>query len=304
MHSVTGCVSVAVKGAKGAVTVDRVIEYCQATPTTCTIWIDVFLTNRSPDVSEILILHRGGFQGTDVTLESWLSASSEAFESGLSRRIRALHRSYLPIEIIDGGIVRLNGADYRVSSADEPRYQLREVIGGDAPVRVPFTLWSLAPTTPGRTLFRIRLTMSSATFDSQIDRADGFTAYGEAILLEKIESDDLPNYAQPDRPEYERQLREFLAVEHVTPEAFEYLLISEEDTELPWQTTPLSSRIQQRSITIPRLQMCTKWFVVDVSNCADWLLSASTSKPYHTFGLRITRSVEEAEDLQQPAAVV
>jgi hypothetical protein len=169
---------------------------------------------------------------------------------------------------------------------------VQEIVGGDTSTKVPFTLWKIGPLLGERTLFRLRLDMSAATFASQIGRVNGFTAYGEDILLEKIQSEDIPGYLHSDRSDYEGRLRDFLSMEHLIPETFEYLVVGPEGVDLPWDTTPLSSRILQRSISPARLERCTRWFVAETSDAARWFLSAKASKPYSTFGLRVTRHEE------------
>jgi hypothetical protein len=126
--------------------------------------------------------------------------------------------------------------------------------------------------------------MSHGTFIAGIGRDKAFVAYGESILLSKIQHEDLPAYEGADRDAYEEHLERFLAGNRIVPEAFEYLVISPEGSSLPWDTTPLSPTLFQQPIDSPELEQCTRWFVTDASATKDWQL---TGKAYSGFVLKV-----------------
>lgn len=282
----SGCVSIAVDGARPVVTVDRIIEYFYPTHDGCTIWIDVFFTNHSDSVGDMLVMHRGGFEATDVSRASW-SLTSETddfvFERSLTRRIVSLHRRYCPVTVRSLDSVGLDGAEYTIWNS-ATKDGLVRLVDNDSTVDAPFSLWRIGPVSGrDRCVFRLRLDMSAATFSAGIGQSRSFVAFGESILLAKIQGEDLPNYTYPDKCRYQRALENFLEAERVIPGTFEYLVIAKEGSVLPWETTPLSPGLVQRSIDDPRLDECTRWFVPDDS--ANWHLAGNA---YKAFALKVT----------------
>jgi hypothetical protein len=124
--------------------------------------------------------------------------------------------------------------------------------------------------------------MSRPTYDVQV--GDSFRAYGESILLDKIQFQDLPRYREPDREQYLRKFEAFKANKHLVPEFFEYLLVAPEKEELHCTTQPLSWA-SEPLILDEQLRKNTRWFVADISRTA---LFSISGQPYNDFCLRVT----------------
>jgi hypothetical protein len=234
--------------------------------------VDVFLHNFSDRERRLLLLHRGSLCGLNVSAKSWSLAetSQESFERELTTRIISLHENFDPIEFPQEGTVAVAGHEYRVWQGPE---ELPVVVGDRDGTDVPFTMWDVGGFTPGqRHLLRVRLSMAEETFEKQVGNRGFFDAYGEAILLRKIEQEDLPHCAESDTESYWRGFDRFQAADHVVPDTFEYLVVSPIGTELRWETTALSQNLSCQFVPPGELRSCTRWFVADNSDSEHWCL--------------------------------
>jgi hypothetical protein len=283
MDSSTGCISIGTVRASG-VEIDRVVEYCSPSANSCCIWVDIFCSNTSKSPRRLLVLHRGSFVARDVTRLSWIQGGDDdfAFESMLTRRLKRLHKNFDPVVSAEANIVRVGNYEYRVPDSN---YRISTVVGGDEDADAAFTMWEISEI-PAHTrqVIRLALTMGKQTFQARISGRESFHAYGEAILLQKIEFEDLASFDGRDREEYREAFARFMSGEHIVPDVFEYLLVSEGEF-LDWDVTPLSPGLSARWITYPDLNTNTVWFVMDILNAT---FSIVGRRKYNAFALRIT----------------
>lgn len=190
MDSSTGCISIGAPLASG-IEIDRVVEYCKPTSRSCLIWVDIFCNNTSDSPQSLVVLHRGSFAARDVTRSSWLLTNSDnfSFERTLTRRLIRLHKNLDPILEAGANIVKVGDYEYIIP---ENGYEVSTVVGGQGDTDAAFTMWEIQRI-PGNTrqLLRLSLTMGNRTFWSRIGGRNSFHAYGETILLRKIEFEDL-----------------------------------------------------------------------------------------------------------------
>lgn len=281
MNLATGCISIGTTGAP--VQIDRVIEYFQPHNGSCMVWVDVFLDNTSNEDKNLLLLHRGSLSAANVTRESWASPENVPATASLhlTNRIVRLHHSFDPIRAMPEGIVAVGERDYQVWEGPE---LVSVVIGDKAEADVPFTLWRIGPFSGGqRHVFRIRMVMTPQTFERHVGPLGTFYAYGEAILLDKIEYEDLTCYEGSDAEEYRQVFAEFNACSQMLPDKFEYLVVSPEGTTLEWETTPLSPLISPQLILEDDLRSNTRWLVASYAD--KWSL---IGKRYNGFVVKIT----------------
>jgi hypothetical protein len=284
MIHATGCVSIATR-LGDLLRIERVIEYFRLDESTCTIWVDIFMYNPGKDNSYPLLLHRGSLSGTDVTKDSWLlksSTSDDIFERQITDRIMQLHEAYDPIRLSCKGLVTAGDHDYHPIQQSEP---LQVVVGDVAKANIPFTMWKIGCFVGDqRHVIRLRLVLTPKTFESQIGREGIFYAYGESILLDKIEYEDLPCYEGEDAAEFRQAFAMFKSCRHVVPDTFEYLVISPESKELEVETKVLSPMISPQFISSANLRRCTRWFVADNSHSDKWSLMG---KRYNGFVVKV-----------------
>ncbi len=288
----TGCISIAVE--TGApIVVDRMIEYLELHDDSAVIWVDIFLRNPHGASRSLLVLHRGSLQAENVTDETWSSGapSKASFASALRQRIMRLHETFAPISWVPSeDRVIVGEQEYEVwQGPQEPEV----VVGDDRQADVPFTMWRVASFMAGHSyVLRLRLSMSPGTFKNQIGDQGLFYAYGEAILLRKIEDEDLPRY-QEESPEQHYQVYhdaffpQFKRAAPAVPDFFEYLVVCQEGTKLGWETTALSPMTFPQPITAEELRANTRWFVYDSSQSDKWSL---VGKRYNGMVVRVDKA--------------
>jgi hypothetical protein len=284
MDSSTGCISIGTP-VDARIEIERVVEYCKPTASSCLIWVDIFCNNPSDVPQSLLVLHRGSFVARDVTRRSWLENSDIfSFERTLTRRLTRLHKNFDPILEKETNAVKLGKYEYLVPEND---YEVSIVVGGQEDIDSPFTMWNISEI-PGKTrqMIRLSLTMGDSTFLARIGGRDSFHAYGEAILLQKIEFEDLASFeGRRCSGEYRDAFDSFKSSKHVVPDIFEYLLVSEDDTPLGWEVTPLSAGLSARWIPYPDMQNNTVWFVTDISRASFSLVGR---RKRNAFAVRFT----------------
>jgi len=151
---------------------------------------------------------------------------------------------------------------------------------------VPFSMWSINDlAAEQRQVIRIRLSMAPQTFESHIGRKGMFYAYGESILLNKIEYEDLACYKELDAGDYRQAFAKFKSGFHIVPDVFEYLVISPRDTYLGWEATPLSPMLSPQVVLPKDIQRNTRWFIADYKQSDKWSLVGSR---YNGFVVKIT----------------
>jgi len=286
MIRATGCVSLGTDTGV-ALPVERVIECFLANESESRIWVDIFLHNPSGSEQSLIILHRGSLKAVNVTEESWSTGedsglSGGPFERSLTSRIVQLHQSFDPIQISPGGRVRVGATDYQVVSGSVAP---RVMIGDNPRANVPFTMWRVGPFVSGRHILRMRLDMSPETFEAQIGRSSSFCAYGEEILLDRIQHDDLVTYDGADIEAYRQAYDQFKNGTRMVPDVFEYVVVSPDGIELPWRITTISSMIHEHRIFAPNLSATTRLFIADCAHSHEWTLQG---EPYNGFVVRFT----------------
>lgn len=280
----TGCISIV--NANGDPTpVDRVIEYLQ--PKDGTVWVDICLFNNSDRDQRYWILHRGSLTARNITLESWLPNRTRP-RLDLTERIRKLHHTFDCIDIDDAGVT-IGEISYKVW--DSKKQEVEPVIGANAELDVPFTMWELSGfAASARYILRLQLRMGKATFQNQIGSRDVINLYGESILLDKIESEDLSAYRETNPEQYENyrvQFERFQSGIHLIPDIYEFLLVSADGTELGWETSSVSPMLSPRLIADDDLQRATCWFVNDIAHNSRFLFVGRRS---NSFAVKASRT--------------
>jgi hypothetical protein len=282
MDQSTGCISIAV-GKESEIEVDRVVEFFRPRLQAGTLWVDVFFHNPSPQPQSLIILHRGTFAARDVTRESWTEGNSagQVFERSLTRRLKKLHEGFDPIRAT-GDSILVAGVEYRIPDVAPT---ITDIVEADPLLDVPFSMWELHGFPgPLRQVLRLRLDMGQATLENRLGKSGEFYAYGEAILLNKIQYQDLPSYEGPCADEFREAFKRFLAARHAVPDKFEYLLVADDDTDLAWDATVLSANLSTRWIAEPDLRRNTLWFVTGMSGA--WRLAGTRKQ--NDYALRFT----------------
>lgn len=267
----TGCVSVATQ--LKTIFLERLVEYFCPERESCTIWVDLFINNVSTTSGWIWLLHRGSLTATEVTAASWpASADSALAERGcamsilLTRYLKKLHEIDAEIKA-DKRRVTVGNRIYDLASLS--RDSVSPVIGkteqdseseqlaGD----IPFTLWKIEDLPPGRSLLRVQLQMTKRCFRTQIGTSGRFYAYGEALLLRTIETQDLEFYEGPDRGDFRKAFAEFTGSHHLVPDVFEYIITSA-DPNTTWTTKALSQGFSKRYVP-PELKEHVSWHSIE-----------------------------------------
>jgi len=265
------CVSIAIFPTPTDGSIKRVIEYFYPGERG-RIWADIFVENITSANLTLKVLHAGSLIAEDTTEDSWLRehAQKDHCASVLTQRIVRLHdEQYFPIKIERGRrSVLLDRDEYRVWEGS-----VTTVVGDDPSRDVPFTVWELNPFAPGKSVLRLRLEMREPTYQRRFAGKTSFFAHGEAIVLRSIEDGDLPSYSGPDAGKYWEEFARFKRA-HKAPEAFEYLIVSPDETDLSLDAVALSPLISPRFIRSSRLARTTRWFATDSSRTDTWELKA------------------------------
>jgi len=283
--------------------IDRVIEYVcpDLKQHSCDIWADVFLNNKGPEAGSISVLHRGSLSATDVTNSSWSpeALAGNATLSSLTRRIINLHNATEPIVLSQPGVATIGHHKYTVWNSGKEG--LQRIAGGSSLIDVPFTKWQIGPFAANeRSLIRIHFQLMPPSYVAQVGKAGTFYAYGEAILLDIIEHEDLPCYEGCDASEFYRAFETFQAARHLVPETFEYLVISADDDNLTWETTPLSPMLYSPPIQSEALARTTHWFIADHAHGDRWSLVGTR---YNGFVLKVRATEVAAQRWSTTVAV-
>src|SRR5258708_36698850 len=160
---------------------------------------------------------------------------------GLTRFLRYLHENDEQVRPY-AGEVKLGPMVYKVA---ELSLEAFKTVGGGGERDVPFTLWEIRDLEPGRSVLRIRLRMSRASFEAQIGTSGVFYAYGEGILNREIE-DVLRDVGAEGSP-FKKVFCAFTQSRHLVPDVFEYVITSS-DPRLTWKTTPISTNLSARYV--------------------------------------------------------
>jgi hypothetical protein len=269
----TGCISVGAGDSQ--IQVDRVIEYIQLTTHSFVLWVDIFFQNHSSESQSLTVLHRGSFSASDVTRASWALAEPPRllFERSLSERLIQLHADSEPVGLATKG-VSIDGHVYQIPEAG---CKVTTVVGGVSDIDTPFTMWEVGSFYgPERHLIRLRLPMNPETYRNRVGQRDRFYAYGETILLEKIQLQDLPAYNGPELEKYCQAFITFSGRRHAVPDKFEYVIVGAEHAPLDWTATSLNSHLSERWIKSQELRRSTMWFVSETLHSGDWSLVGKT----------------------------
>lgn len=263
---------------------------------TCTICADIFVHNWGPDEDWLEILHRGSLTARDVTTESWGDDVPVGWPATIARRVEILHQAGIERR---PGAIKVRGTEYRLWNG--PASVVPATLG-DAPlVDVPFTMWELGPFPPNEhCIARLALELHAVSYARQIGNSKGFYAYGDAILLDKIEYEDLPTYNGPDGKRFRETFRTFK--EHLVPRVFEWLLVSPDGEPLPWVTTTLSANFSPQVIR-DDYSATTQWFVAEYAQADTFhvkgeLSDSTGAELSNAFALR----VEDASAVAAAAA--
>lgn len=257
----TGCVSIGSRTGAG-LRVERVIEYVQPEQESYVIWVDIFLLNESPSEQSILLLHRGSLAATNETDSAWLGSAISNRSHWLTKRIIALHEGSVdPIAVQSDDRVAIGDLTYDVWRSQSS--SLSAIVGDKPDSDVPFTMWEIGSFKgPGRYALRFKLAMTRETFQRHVPTEGLFYAYGESILLHKIENEDLTFYDGEDAASYKEAFAVFKSGSHLFPDIFEYVVIAPENSSLAWETTSLSPRFSPQVIS-EELNKNTRWFIAD-----------------------------------------
>jgi len=257
--------------------------------------VDIFIENPGANDVTLKVLHAGSLEAEDVSEDSWGQACPTKHHCAnvLTGRIKELHKDYLPIEInYIERFVQLGDEEFQIWSGS-----VKKIIGGNpsADIDLPFTLWQLDGLAPGKSVLRLCLEMHKSTYEKRLGNKTSFFAYGEAIVLRNIEDTALPAYTEWDAESYREEFAEFKRA-HKAPEAFEYLIVSPERTDLTWDAIPLSTSISPKYIRSGELARTTRWFTAE--NADSWELQANVlgiirldARPRETVGAELAAHV-------------
>jgi hypothetical protein len=258
--------------------VQRVIEYLD--PAAGIVWVDICLSNDLSRTQRYWVLHRGTLSGRDVTKESW-GTEPQIY---ITERICRLHENFDPIKRV-GEQWAIGGIPYQVWNTTSG---IEAVVASSPEVDAPFTLWELSGFKPStKYLLRLELDMGRATFCNQIGTRDAFHAYGETILLDKIEREDLPAFQESRPDEYARYKEKFdlfKASAHLIPDIYEFLLVSS-NNDLGWEASPLSHMLSPQPINDDQIKRTTCWFVNDIAHDSEWTF---IGQRFNSFALKAT----------------
>lgn len=251
----TGCVSV--RTASGVeIPIDRIIEYVFPEEESYRIWVDIFFDNPTDEAQDLLLLHRGSLIATDESQEAW----SENTTNWLTQRICALHKKSDVIVVNGDGFVTLGAQTYRLWNGSPPKHMV-----GSEPFDVPLSMWRVGSFAKReRHLLRVHLVMVKDTFRKHVGDSGTFYSYGDGILLDKIEYEDLPSYEGEDANRYRAEFERFKVCARMVPNIFEYVVVSHEKC-LRWEATTLSPTLSVRAVC-GELQKNTRWFMADCSD--------------------------------------
>jgi hypothetical protein len=268
------CISIAISPLSTKAAIKRVIEYFYPGEGDGEgkIWADIFVDNPTEDDLTLRVLHAGSLTAEDVTEDSWVRehAEKDHCAAALTKRIGELHdKNYYPIDVEHSKrSIWLDRDEYHAWAGG-----LMTVIGDDPSLDVPFTLWEIKPVVRGKSVLRLRLEMREPTYRRRFADKRSFFAYGEAIVLRNIEDGALPSYTGPDAGSYREEFANFKRA-HKVPEAFEYLIVSPDEKDLPWDAVALSALISPKFIRSGALARTTRWFATDSPNTDGWELKA------------------------------
>jgi hypothetical protein len=219
-------------------------------------------------------------RGADITRESWqrFADGELSWPQALAARMVKLHHHFDEIEHCNGR-VRVAGLDYQLWQG--PGGPLSAVIGDEATIDVPFTMWELGPLPAAkRSVAVLQLELASDSYDVQIGDGHEFNAYGDAFLLDIIEFQDLPSYSGQDVSEYRKIIRGFRSARtHLVPAVFEWLLVCPGDEQLPWKTTPLSPNFSPQVIPEDCIET-TQWFVAEYPRAENFNIRGKLSNAF------------------------
>jgi len=194
-----------------------------------------------------------------------------------------LHKNLDPILETRTNVVKAGDYVYTVPGND---YEVHTVVGGEKDIDSPFTMWEISRIAGNtRQMLRLSLAMRDGTFSARIRGRDSFHAYGESILLQKIEFEDLATFDGGRSEEYRQAFARFKAGRHAIPNVFEYLVVSEDDVPLNWEATPLSAGLSARGIPYPELKQNTVWFFTNIVSATFRIVGRPK---YNAFALRLT----------------
>jgi hypothetical protein len=211
----------------------------------------------------------------------------------LTALITKLHRRHDPIGLPRNEVVTLAGHDYPLWNG--PPGPLSTIVERTTDGDVPFTMWEIgAFPAVQRQLVRLRFDIPRESYRAQIGDTHEFYAYGDAFWLDRI-AEDLRSYRGVDRHRYEGALRNLTT--RLTPDVFEYLLVSLPGNRVRWKTTPLSYNFSPQ--LVPRQYSdSVHWFLAHYSPTP----IGSSSKPPAAFALKIEvdRTSSAERDLTKP----
>src|SRR5260370_20732289 len=263
------CISVAIFPTTTQAIIKRVVEYFYPGQGPGKFWVDIFVDNPTDYDLTLKLLHAVSLRGEDVTDDSWVRDRAEKDHCAevLTRRIRALHETYLPINTDHiRRSVWLDRDEYRAW-----RGLLVKVLGDEDGIDVPFTLWDIEPLPRRtRTVLRLRLEMRAPTYDRRFADKGSFLAYGEDYVLRAVE-EGLRSYNGTDAEAYNEEFANFRGG-HKVSEAFEYLIVSPDKQDLRWDAVALSPLISPKFIASVDLARTTRWFATDSPYMAGWRL--------------------------------
>lgn len=260
------CISIAISPTGAQAAIKRVIEYFYPGEGG-KIWVDIFVDNPGLTELALKVLHAGSLAAHDVTNDSWVCGRAEKDHcaGALTKRIVELHdEEFYPIKVDrQRHSVWLDQDEYRTWKGN-----IERIIGDDSDADAPFTLWEVEPFASGKSILRLCLEMQNVTYQNRFANKASFFLYGEAIVLCNIENGDLPSCREVNSDRYSRYKCEFdsFKLAHRTPEAFEYLIVSPEGTDLLWDALSLSPLLSPKFIASDELSRTTRWFVTDAAD--------------------------------------
>lgn len=239
--------------------IERIIEFFE--PEAGRLTLDVFLRIVGSGRAELGVLHRGSLSGALRSFPPWGAHSDRDRIDELTELAVALHADTEPDKI------RFSSDGYVTIGAE--RYQLRDYQDGvtteigDEPRNVPFTAWRVGPFPgAGRWAFRLVLEMHSETRKIQLEQDNKFYVYGDSILLDIIDLEDLAPNNDPTHIKYREYLDSILNHGRLVPDTYEFILVAPVDQKLDWRTEPLSPELSESPIDNAQYADRAKWFVV------------------------------------------